>query len=186
MHQLQSAITKCLFGRSLRRATPITRWGYENLKNIFSIHGRASRKEFILQYILISGFWFGLDYYLRFVGILTPEKDSYLVIKLVLDCVALFSETPLMLRRIHDVHLPGYMLLIFWVLIPFSIRNINYLKHEFGFEINPNSWIMTMLNMLGMVLLVILFIYRSYSKENRWGSPGQVCRPATNSSSAEL
>ena len=141
------------------------------MKNIFSIHGRASRKEFLIQFVLISVFWVGLSYLLRFAGILTPDIDSYLLIKLIVEFITLMSFTPLMLRRIHDIHLPGYVLIVFWALIPFSIRNIIYWKQQFGIELNQNSWPVTILNIIGVILLLILFIYKGYSKEKRWGSP---------------
>lgn len=138
------------------------------MAHIFSLKGRLKRKGYFIAFLSLSLFWIVISYLLTF---LLPLKisEGYFFSKFALDVVALLSFTPIMLRRAHDISLPSYVLIIFWLSILFSIRNIIYLDQYHDIEIKLNHWLYTTLVIATLLLILILFSYRSYSKDNKWG-----------------
>ena len=137
----------------------------------FSPKGRVARKEYFLAFFAIGIFWVGLSYLFRNHFGAGPESKMFFPSKLILEVIALTSVMPIMLKRTHDIHLPGYVLLILWVAIPFSIRNTFHWKELFGIELDPFSWPVTIIHLLGLAVFLMLFLYKSYPRENKWGKP---------------
>ena len=138
------------------------------MASIFSTKGRLKRKSYFLIFIGLSVLWLIINSFLM-LWLPPTEGHTFFLSRLLVDFLALISFTPIMLRRIHDIHLPGYILIIFWLAIPFSIRNIVYLNQYFKAEIDPSLWLLATLTLVALFLTLILFFYRSYSKDNKWG-----------------
>ena len=136
--------------------------------NIFSIKGRLNRKGYILSFLVLTLFWLAISYLL--MQLLPPVKEeSFFLSRLVADFLALLSFTPIMLKRAHDISLPGYVLVLFWLAVPLSIRNVVYFSEYFNIQLPAFSWFSTLLTIAVVLLTVILFTYKSYSKDNKWG-----------------
>lgn len=151
---------------------PPTLYGLLMLKtiitNIFSIKGRLKRKGYLIGFLVLSFLWFVLSYSL--VQWLPLELgQNYFYYKFALDVLALASFTPIMLKRAHDISLPSYVLIVYWLSIVFSVRNIIYLEQYHNTTINLNHWLYTVLVIVTILLTIILFSYRSYPKDNKWG-----------------
>lgn len=146
-----------------------------NINKLFSTKGRATRREFLITFSIISIFWLGLLYLLQKQVNPVTNLDTYYLSKMTFQVVSLISVTPIMLRRIHDIHLPGYTLSIFYITIPFSFSNLIYLQHSFNLESIDVSWLTSwpilILYGLHFFVLIILFFYKSYPEPNSWGSP---------------
>ena len=138
------------------------------MANIFSVKGRLKRKGYFNTFIGVSIFWVAVSYLL--MNWLPPAKgEAFFISRFLLDILALLSVTPIMLRRAHDISLPSYVLIIFWLAIPFSVRNIVYLKQYFKIEVDLTHWLIIALYLAGLFLMLMLFLYKSYSKDNKWG-----------------
>ncbi len=139
--------------------------------SIFSTRGRLNRKGFFLSFLALTLFWLAVSYLL--MQLFPPAKgESFYLTRLVADFLALLSFTPIMLKRLHDISLPGYVLVLFWLAVPLSIRNIVYFNEYLKIEVSAFSWLSTLLTLAAILLTVILFTYKSYSKDNKWG---EVC-----------
>lgn len=145
------------------------------MRNIFSYKGRASRREFLIIFIVINVLWLGLGYFLSQLVDPVTNSDTYYLSKILFQVVSLMSVTPIMLQRIHDIHLPGYVLTVFYIAIPFSFSTLLYLRRTFKIESIDitwaTSWPMLVLYGLNFFVLIMLFFYKSYPDPNRWGSP---------------
>lgn len=145
------------------------------MHKVFSTKGRATRKEFLITFLIISTFWLGLGYLLQQLGTPVTNPDAYYLSKIIFQLVSLISVTPIMLRRIHDIHLSGYILTIFYITIPFSFSTLIYLQHSFNIELIDATWLASwpILIVYGLYffVLIMLFFYKSHPESNRWGSP---------------
>jgi len=135
--------------------------------NPFQLSGRYQRIEFILV------FWFSFSILLRSVFNLNHKSYYFFEIKLIIDFIALASFTPVMFRRLHDINLPGYLLVLFWLGIPFNMRNLVYLNTKLDIELNPFSTPVVIMEFINLFLLIMLVFYRSYPHCNRWGCPNK-------------
>ena len=136
--------------------------------NIFSIEGRMNRKDFFFTFLAITTFWLIVGYILSIW--LPPTKgDAFFISRFLVEILGLLSVTPIMLRRLHDISLPGYVLIVLWLAIPFSLRNIVYLNQYFKTDFLVTSKISLILSVLGLILFVMLFLYKSFTKDNKWG-----------------
>ena len=140
------------------------------MNNLFQCSGRSQRIEFILVFSALAIFWLFFAYILRNTFDLNPSSDYFFEIKLIIDFVALASFTPIMLRRLHDINLPGYILILFWISVPFNIRNLVYFSNNFNIQLDPFSVPVMVLDFMILFILVMCIFYRSYSHSNHWGS----------------
>ncbi len=138
------------------------------MNQIFSIKGRLKRRAYLLSFLGLCLFWLLISY-LLILWLPLKVGESYYFAKFALDVIALLSFTPIMLKRAHDISLPGHVLIVYWLSIFFSVRNIIYLEQYHDIAISLNHWLYTVLVIVTILLTFILFFYRSYSKDNKWG-----------------
>ena len=116
----------------------MTNWYMQALKNVYKIKGRARRKEF---------WWFvsiNMSMLIMTVGIDSRVEADWAQ-QLYLSCLLLFTlfTVPVTIRRLHDVNISGW-----WVLIP-------------------------LLPIIGYFKILILLASDTYPDMNRWGIPAK-------------
>ena len=93
-------------------------------KKIFSLHGRAGRKEYwittVLSALLVVG-----------VGVcacaeLSPDSEDFNDTVVILALVNIVLMTPVSVRRLHDLNLSGWFVVVIYLLQLIPIRTVSY------------------------------------------------------------
>jgi len=144
------------------------------MRNIFSLSGRASRQEYLLIFIALAIFWVGLGYLMINVFHFSSINPYFFEIRLLLDLLCISTFTPVMIKRLHDINLPSYLVIFYWVSAVLNIRNTIYFQEEFNFIVEPFSTPMIVLDIAVVIIVIMLFVYKSYPHSNKWGSPNNL------------
>ena len=89
-------------------------------RNLFSFKGRASRREYIIRTILLPLFFIIIDLNLRY---LDNTKSWFFLITaclfLIVIWILMLQYFPLAVRRLHDLNLSGFCVIVSFV--PFGL-----------------------------------------------------------------
>jgi uncharacterized membrane protein YhaH (DUF805 family) len=141
------------------------------MKNIFSLSGRASRQEYFFIFIALALFWVGLGYLMINVFHFSPLTPYFFEIRFIFDLLSIATFTPIMTRRLHDINLPGYLVIFYWVSALLNTRNTIYLQKEFNYFVDPYAIPIFVLDIAVLIIVIILFVYKSYPHSNKWSNP---------------
>ena len=90
------------------------------IRNLFSFKGRASRREYIIRTILLPLFFIIIDLNLKY---LDNTKSWFFLITaclfLIVIWILMLQYFPLAVRRLHDLNLSGFCVLVSF--IPFGL-----------------------------------------------------------------
>ncbi len=90
------------------------------IRNLFSFKGRASRREYIIRTILLPLFFIIIDLNLKY---LDNTKSWFFLITaclfLIVIWILMLQYFPLAVRRLHDLNLSGFCVIVSFV--PFGL-----------------------------------------------------------------
>ena len=103
------------------------------IRNLFSFKGRASRREYIIRTILLPLFFIIIDLNLKY---LDNTKSWFFLITaclfLIVIWILMLQYFPLAVRRLHDLNLSGFCVIVSFV--PFGLLLMLLLIFKKGTE----------------------------------------------------
>lgn len=103
------------------------------IRNLFSFKGRASRREYIIRTILLPLFFIIIDLNLKY---LDNTKSWFFLITaclfLIVIWILMLQYFPLAVRRLHDLNLSGFCVMVSFV--PFGLLLMLLLIFKKGTE----------------------------------------------------
>ena len=95
------------------------------MKRIFLLHGRASRKEFWITQLCITLFL--LVPLVMICHEISPDSADFEGAVGILSVISVILITPVSIRRLHDMNLSGWFLLVLYLLFLIPIKVTDYL-----------------------------------------------------------
>ncbi|MDO6513735.1 DUF805 domain-containing protein [Neptuniibacter sp. 2_MG-2023] len=154
------------------------------MKSLFSFKGTACRKEFLLAVIVLAAIAY-LVSYLRESIYPLPETGivQYALIKNLLALIYLTLLQPIIVRRLRDIKLSAWWVLLFWLTLPINVVNLLALQQIFGIQIDlanvPTGWgllvnSLYLLAICTVILSIMLFVVPS--RHNKKSHPTHTAR----------
>ena len=144
----------------------------DNLKNAFSMQVRLNRSGFLFSYVALAVLSFCFFYLNKWLlteyGI---DGRTYLINKSIFGIILLVVWTPFVVKRLHDIGVSGWWVLVLYAANPFELRNILLVQMLSGLEIDAFSVPMMVLEALLLLFLLGLFFVPGKKGENKWGGP---------------
>lgn len=141
------------------------------MRNIFTLKGTASRREFFFAFTAVLAVAY-LTNNLR--EYLYPLSESgivqYALIKNFLAILYLALLQPFIVRRLRDINVAVWWVLLFWVSLPLSSANILAVQQLLGIQLNfaklPLQWdllykAMYLVAIPATILFILLFVVQS-------------------------
>jgi len=150
----------------------MTKYVSLELKDFYTVQGRIGRIDFIIGILIITLILIAL-YKLSLAAVFELKNfELILLFKGVFQVLGVALITPLLIKRFHDLNTAWYWVLMFWLVLPFSLELSALLNKILGFMFfNPFSAPVILLELAGAFALLVLVFKQGNPEVNEWGAP---------------